>query len=1020
MNNLDFQIPNQNESEHPSADVLHRFALGQMTEEDLLQCSAHLEFCQTCRQTAETVPGDGLVNLVRQVLPAIDPAARGVVPLRLHRGFELLEEVGRGGMAVVFKARQLDLGRIVAFKQIRQDAVTADSLVRFQAEAAVMAGIQHPNIVQVHDVGEQDGKPYLAMEFVAHGGLDRQLQGNPLPIRSACRLVSTLARAIQAAHEQSIVHRDLKPSNVLLSFDETIKPDRSDDAFWEKVIPRISDFGLAKHLGQSQGQTQTGDVLGTPGYMSPEQAGGQTEKIAEGTDIYSLGIILYEALTGRRPFLGANTVQTLHLICTADAVPPRQWQPRLSADLDVICLKCLEKEPKRRYRTAAELAEDLDRWLRGEPILARPVSAWERTAKWLKRNPAKGMLMASGVITLSGLAGGILLHNHRLQEALEQSRKNESVAVAGFQRGYDVVQGMIEEVSQASVNTPAWHSLSGQLYERAMEYHDHALEGADETNQEIRLSKIMAQIHRGSCLVMTGRNQEAIQHLNPAAEQLRTLLKKSPGDLKIRSSLATCCRNLAWASMKLPDLESADRFCQQTLELLTHLVRDKPEDPAFRRRLAGLCSDFAAVHAQRGDAKKSLQLYQKSVDLWRDLATRHPLGNMGLAEYGQTCLNFGRALFADSQREPADAMLRECESVLTSAGESHVLLRNQTLRAEALWFRAELAEAKQQPDTALALTETAIALLRHIVSQEPQDSTAQEALVRHAARKERLVAEADRSDPMTHELQSAIEFSDSETAFAILLPSIRQHRLGNRLNQAESELKLLESRLPLVSFRNGPLDEQAAALQSHRQRAELYFEWAELEIGRSSLPAAIERYDQSIGLLEALLTRVPEDRQVRTELSGRHRLKAWHLSRSGRMEEAFESWDLAIHYASGDLRCFTRTERALEMALLDDRTGALKEANDVAAAPDLQRRTAVHLARVYSCCIGGEQRKSEWVEAERDHRISDWATEAIRCLDRFRAEFASNGDARKELTLDSQLEPLRSTSEYRRWFEQFE
>jgi len=255
----------QPRSVHPCAESLRDYALGRLPEADLAECATHLETCPSCRQFVETVPGDAFVSLVQKASHADTASSESANPLRLQRGFQLIEEIGRGGMAVVYKARQSDLGRIVAFKQIKQELMTAEGLLRFQTEAGVMARIQHPNIVQIHDVGEQDGMPYIAFEFVQGGSLDRLLSGNPLPVRAACRLLAILARAIQVAHDQSIIHRDMKPSNVLLAWDRNLAADPSSERFWEGVIPKIGDFGLAKHLGQPEGQTYTGQVLGTPG-----------------------------------------------------------------------------------------------------------------------------------------------------------------------------------------------------------------------------------------------------------------------------------------------------------------------------------------------------------------------------------------------------------------------------------------------------------------------------------------------------------------------------------------------------------------------------------------------------------------------------------------------------------------------------------------------------------------------------------------------------------------------------------
>lgn len=309
------------------------------------------------------------------------------------RHYEILEEIGRGGMGVVYKARQVSLGRLVALKMILAGAQAGpDELARFRAEAEAVARLQHPNIVQIYEVGEQDGKPFLALEFVVGGSLEEKLAGAPQPGRPSAQLLETLARAVHVAHEQGIVHRDLKPANVLLSRDGT---------------PKITDFGLAKRLNvEATGPTLSGDIVGTPSYMAPEQALGRPGGIGPAVDVYALGAILYEMVTGRPPFDGTSAWDTIALVLGTDPVSPARLQPSVPRDLETVCLKCLEKEPGKRYVSANDLADDLHRFLNGEPIRARPVGTWERGVKWGKRRPAIAALLALTVLVASvGLLG---------------------------------------------------------------------------------------------------------------------------------------------------------------------------------------------------------------------------------------------------------------------------------------------------------------------------------------------------------------------------------------------------------------------------------------------------------------------------------------------------------------------------------------------------------------------------------------------------------------------------------------
>ncbi len=323
-------------------------------------------------------------------------------------GYELLGVLGHGGMGVVYKAHQLSLKRLVALKMMRAGAYTdAEELDRFAREAEAVAQLRHPNIVQIYEVGKQDGLPYFSLEFVEGGSLADRLKGTPLPARSAAELIETLARAMHAAHQQQIVHRDLKPGNVLLTADGQ---------------PKITDFGLAKRLDVEISQTQSGALLGTPPYMAPEQAAREKGAIGPATDLYALGAILYELLTGRPPFQAASVFETLEQVCSQEPVPPSRLQPKLPPDLETICLKCLQKEPHKRYASAVALADDLNRFLTGEPIQARPASAVERTIKWVKRRPTTAALLGVSVAAaLSLVVLGLFWHRAELKSARQQT-----------------------------------------------------------------------------------------------------------------------------------------------------------------------------------------------------------------------------------------------------------------------------------------------------------------------------------------------------------------------------------------------------------------------------------------------------------------------------------------------------------------------------------------------------------------------------------------------------------------------
>ncbi len=325
-------------------------------------------------------------------------------------GYEILERLGEGGMGVVYKARQVGLNRLVALKMIRGGSqAPAEFLARLPIEAEAVARLHHSHILQIYEIGQVDGLPFVSLELLEGGSLADRLAGTPQPGRPSADLLRVLAQAIHAAHQAGIVHRDLKPSNVLFTSDG---------------VPKVTDFGLAKRLESDTLHTITGQIMGSPSYMAPEQARGDTKAIGPAADVYALGAILYEMLTGRPPFKGESPIETIRQVIDDDPVAPSRLVPRVPRDLETICLKCLNKDPAKRYESAQALADDLARYLDGLTILARRTPPWERGAKWARRRPfAAAALVASVAIFLGVTLGGFAYERHqRLAQARENAR----------------------------------------------------------------------------------------------------------------------------------------------------------------------------------------------------------------------------------------------------------------------------------------------------------------------------------------------------------------------------------------------------------------------------------------------------------------------------------------------------------------------------------------------------------------------------------------------------------------------
>jgi WD40 repeat protein/predicted Ser/Thr protein kinase len=418
----------------PSEQTLRAFHLSELPEAEVDAVADHLEACAGCEEAlrlldAKTDPS--LVVLHR--LADDDPdeaswlqktlrpsgAAPGPAPRAWPQvpGYDVQGELGRGGMGIVYKARQVGLDRLVALKMLYPGGpAEAEAVARFRREAEAAARLQHPNIVQIYEVGEHDGRPYFSLALIEGGSLAEQLEGKPLPAARAAALVETIARAAHAAHARGIVHRDLKPTNILLTGDGT---------------PLIADFGLARRMDRQTQLTRDGSIAGTPGYMAPEQVLGKP--VAPATDVYALGVVLYEVLTGRPPFVGGSAHDLLLRVVREEPIPPRRLQPGVSRDLETVCLKALEKEPGRRYASAEALADDLRRCREGRPTVARPVGPAGRLGRWGRRNPAvAGLLAAVAAVFLVGL--GLVLWQWRTAVREEQVARGFAAAAGAAER----------------------------------------------------------------------------------------------------------------------------------------------------------------------------------------------------------------------------------------------------------------------------------------------------------------------------------------------------------------------------------------------------------------------------------------------------------------------------------------------------------------------------------------------------------------------------------------------------------
>jgi serine/threonine protein kinase/Flp pilus assembly protein TadD len=565
---------------------------------------------------APPVPRSGLPSAPRPAVP----------------GYEILEELGRGGMGVVYKARQTKLKRVVALKMILAGAhANAAQLTRFRAEAEAVARLQHPNIVQIHEVGEHQGLPYFSLEFVDGGSLDKQLAGHPQPAVPAARLVEKLARAMDSAHQKGIIHRDLKPANVLLAAPPAPAPEgkqksrsrgerSGSSASFQGFTygePKITDFGLAKQLESDAGHTRSGAVLGTPSYMAPEQARGAQSVIGPATDVYALGAILYEMLTGRPPFRAATAMETVNQVLAGDPVPPRRLNPKVPRDLETICLKCLEKEPRKRYAGALDLADDLRRFQDGEPIQARPTSAWERGVKWARRRPAVAALLAVSALAVFSLLVGAFWYNARV-------RAERDRAEANFDLALKAVEEMLTEVgTQKLADEPGMEQTRRTLLEKALHFYQEFVRQKS-TDPLLRRKLAQAYKNKGDILRQLGRYGEAEEAYGQAITLSRQLADDSPDEPEHRHLLAESSNWLGETFRLSGQLPQAREAYEKALKLQQGLIEQSPDRVDYRKEKARSYSNLGLAFRETSQAPKAREAFAEAIAILTRLTERSP------------------------------------------------------------------------------------------------------------------------------------------------------------------------------------------------------------------------------------------------------------------------------------------------------------------------------------------------------------------------------------------------------------
>ncbi len=588
-------------------------------------------------------------------------AAEVVEPGIRVPGYEILGELGRGGMGIVYKARQLSLNRLVALKMLRAGGhLDPDRVARFRRETEVAARLQHPSIVQIFEVGESDGVAYFSMEFVDGGNLAQRLAGYPQPPIQAAPLVEVVARCVHAAHEKGIVHRDLKPANILLS---------TASGQGVEVIPfghpKVSDFGLAKLL-QIEGvsglggdyQTASGAVMGTPSYMAPEQAEGNLQEIGPATDIHALGAILYETLTGRPPFMGRTLVETLEQARTHEPVSPRRLISSIPRDLETICLKCLHKDPHKRYASARDLADDLQRFLNVEPITARLPGRIERIWRWCRRKPLAASLMAAlalVVVVAFCTVSGFWLHAVEKRDEAQHERENaeRSAAEAGSQR--DVAR---REGKRADANAAA-EKKQRERAENHLKQAKLTLDKLTDSLQRLRNFPEMDQVRRELLSTM----KEFYEHF----------AQQEGDDPKLRAELGKAHGRLGFVLDEMGAPEESIASFKRMVDIFERLAVNHPEVSEYRSNLIlgyNMLADRLTDNGKLGQAEETFRTGIAAGEKWVRVQNQLAEAQTRLAESYQ---GLGFLLLGRKDAVAGEAFLKAlsiCKKLAAKDGQS--------------------------------------------------------------------------------------------------------------------------------------------------------------------------------------------------------------------------------------------------------------------------------------------------------------------------------------------------------------